>query len=403
MHAYVCYMIPRLIAGKIVELSKVFPAITLTGPRQSGKTTLAKTLFPDYAYANLENPDTREAAEEDPRGFLARFTDTGVVLDEAQRVPMLFSYLQQVLDESGQMGKFILTGSQNFLLLEKITQSLAGRVAIFHLFPFSQMELANTNNLNKNIDDALFNGGYPVIYDRTVAPTDYFPSYIQTYVERDVRTITNVENLGLFQRFLRLCAGRTGQLFNASSVGNDLGVSYKTVQSWLSIMETSFIVFRLTPHHSNFKKRIVKQPKLYFYDTGLLCSLLGITTADQLNSHYMRGNIFESYVISEYLKNQANQGKKNNGFFWRDSKGYEVDLLLEMPLGLKAIEIKSGQTISNSFFDGLNYFKKLSGEPDINFYLVYGGEEEMTRTHAKVMGWNKLATLFQALQKKTKS
>ncbi|MCP4602941.1 MAG: ATP-binding protein [Proteobacteria bacterium] len=391
-------MIPRHISSKIIELSKVYPAITLTGPRQSGKTTLAKVLFSDYAYENLENPDTRRAAEEDPRRFLSRHIHAGVVIDEAQRVPVLFSYLQDILDESGQMGKFILTGSQNFLLLEKITQSLAGRVAIFHLFPFTQLELVQTNKLSEDLDTALFNGGYPVIFDRAVPPTDYFPSYIQTYVERDVRTITNVENLGLFQRFLRLCAGRTGQLFNASSVGNDLGVSYKTVQSWLSILEASFIVFRLTPHHTNFKKRIVKQPKLYFYDIGLLCSLLGIASAHQLNSHYMRGNIFESYVISEYVKNQAHLGKTNNAFFWRDSQGHEIDLLLEFALELKAIEIKSGQTITNSFFDGLRYFKNLSKEADTNFHLVYGGENEMTRTHATVVGWNKLTTLFQALQ-----
>ncbi|MCP4678189.1 MAG: ATP-binding protein [Deltaproteobacteria bacterium] len=390
-------MIFRQISSKIVELCKVYPAITLTGPRQSGKTTLVKSLFEDYAYVNLENPDIREAAEEDPRRFLSRYKDKGVVIDEAQRVPELFSYLQQILDESGKMGKFILTGSQNFLLFEKITQSLAGRVAIFHLFPFTQSELEDTDNLAGDIDLALFKGGYPVIYDRSLAPTDYFPSYIQTYVERDVRTISNIENLGLFQRFLRLCAGRTGQLFNASSVGNDLGVSYKTVQSWLSILETSFIVFRLAPHFANFRKRIVKQPKLFFYDTGLLCSLLGISTEDQLNSHYMRGNIFESYIISEYVKNQAHLVKPNNCFFWRDSQGHEIDLLLEFAREFKAIEIKSGQTISNSFFSGLRYFKELSGGSDKSSFLVYGGEEETKRTHGKVVSWNQLTKLLREL------
>lgn len=386
-------MIPRSLGKKILSLTKAFPVISLTGPRQSGKTTLVKALFPDYSYVNLENLDDRAAAEEDPVRFLRLQLDRGKIIDEAQKVPALFSYLQGIVDESKEMGKFILTGSQNFLLLEKITQSLAGRVALCYLMPFDLSELDHAGLLPDHLDTVLFSGFYPVIYDRDVLPSDFFPSYIQTYVERDVRSISNIGDLSAFRRFLKLCAGRVGQLVNFSSIGNELGINYKTVQSWISILEASFIVFLLPPHFRNFNKRVVKQPKLYFYDTGLLCALLDIQSPDQVSSHYLRGNIFESYVVSEYLKLRHHAGLRPNAFFWRDNTGNEVDLLLEEGHHLRAVEIKSGQTLNDDFFKGLKYFKKISSEPEEHFYLIYGGDKNVSRKHGNVLGWRSLDKL----------
>jgi len=345
-------MIPRSLGEKINALVKVFPVISLTGPRQSGKTTLVRALFPEYAYTNLENIDEREAAEEDPVRFLLMHARTGLIIDEAQKVPDLFSYLQGIVDESGQMGKFILTGSQNFLLLEKITQSLAGRAAVCHLMPFGLPELDGVGLLPDNLDRCMFYGGYPVLYDRKVDPTDYFPSYVQTYIDRDVRSIKNVGDLSTFRRFVKLCAGRVGQLLNLSSLGNELGINYKTVRSWISILEASFIIFLLTPHHKNFNKRLVKQPKLYFYDTGLLCSLLDIRSEKQLASHYLRGSIFESLVVSEYIKLRYHHGFQSNAFFWRNSTGHEIDLLIEDGEHVKAVEIKSAKLSRQIFLKG---------------------------------------------------
>ena len=340
-------MINRMLGKKIRSLDKSFPVISVTGPRQSGKTTLVRSLFPDYAYVNLENPDERLAAEEDPVRFLTTHRHSGVILDEIQRVPDLFSYLQGIVDDSGEMGKYVLTGSQNFLLLEKVTQSLAGRVAICHLLPLTVEELQQSKLMPDDLDQIMLKGGYPTLYDRRLATEDFFPSYIQTYIERDVRSITNIGNLSSFQRFIKLCAGRAGQLVNLSGIANELGINYKTVQSWISILEASFIVFMLKPHHVNFNKRIVKQPKIYFYDTGLLCALLDIHTERQLTTHYLRGQIFESFIISEYQKMLYHRGLRSNAFFWRDNTGHEIDLLLEQPDSLIAVEIKSGETIND--------------------------------------------------------
>lgn len=387
-------MIPRSLGEKIRALVKVFPVISLTGPRQSGKTTIVRALFPEYAYTNLENIDEREAAEEDPVRFLRMYARTGLIIAEAQKVPALFSYLQGIVDESGQMGKFILTGSQNFLLLEKITQSLAGRTAICHLMPFGLPELDGAGLLPDNLDRCMFNGGYPVLYDRKVNPTDYFPAYIQTYIDRDVRSIKNIGDLSTFRRFVKLCAGRVGQLLNLSSLGNELGINYKTVRSWLSILEASFVIFLLAPHHKNFNKRLVKQPKIYFYDTGLLCSLLEIRSEKQLVSHYLRGSIFESLVVSEYTKLRYHHGLQSNAFFWRNSTGHEIDLLIEDGEQVKAVEIKSGETLNSDLFKGLKYYKKLSGEPDDSFILIYGGEKELTRRDGNAIGWKSIASLL---------
>ena len=380
-------MIERTLSKKLMSMTKGFPVITLTGPRQSGKTTLVRWLFPDYEYINLENLNDLHAVQEDPIRFLKTYVSTGVVIDEAQKLPELFSYLQGIVDESKEMGKFILTGSQNFLLLEKITQSLAGRVAIFHLMPFGLLELNQAGYTQASLNKILYTGSYPVLYDRNIQPQDYYPSYIQTYIERDVRSIKNIGNLSTFQRFIKLCAGRTGQLINFSSIGNELGINYKTVSSWISILEASFIIYLLKPYHKNFNKRLVKQTKLYFFDTGLLCSLLDIQTPVQLNSHYLRGNIFESFIISEYIKMCYHAGLVPNAFFWRDSTGHEIDLLLEEGENLKAIEIKSGETIHSNFFKGLEYFGNLSKTENKNRFLIYGGLKNYQRTMAKVLSW----------------
>ena len=387
-------MIDRTLGKKIISLAKRFPVISLTGPRQSGKTTLARALFSDYEYVNLENINDRSLIEEDPIRFLKLYSTKGVVIDEAQKLPELFSLIQVMADESGQMGKFVLTGSQNFLLLEKITQSLAGRAAVLHLMPFGISELKAADLLPQRLDEMLFSGSYPAIYDRRIQATDYYPSYIQTYIERDVRSIKNIGDLGSFQRFVKLCAGRSGQLLNLSSLANEVGINYKTAGSWVSILEASFIIFLLKPHRKNFKKRLVKQPKLYFFDSGLLCSLLDIQSPDQLGSHYLRGHIFETFVIAEYIKKRRHLALGENAFFWRNSAGHEVDLLREDGENLRAFQIKSGETIRGDFFKGLTYFKKLSHMPDDHFYLIYGGEKNQIRDHGQVVGWKNMADAF---------
>jgi len=386
-------IIPRDFGKKILSLARQFPVISLTGPRQSGKTTLVRDLFPEYAYVNLENLNDRLAAEEDPLRLLRPHASSGLIVDEAQKVPSLFSFLQAIVDESGEMGKYILTGSQNFLLHEKITQSLAGRTAVCRLMPFGMNELIRAGLISDDLDRAMYTGGYPVIYDRDVMPEDYFSSYIQTYIERDVRSLTRVGDLSTFQRFIKLCAGRVGQLLNLSSLGAELGINYKTVRSWISILEASYLVFLLQPHHRNFNKRVVKQPKIYFTDTGLLCALLDLRDSEQLAGHYLRGHIFESFIISEYIKARLHSGLRSNAFFWRDNTGHEIDLLIESGPHLLAVEIKSGETLNQDFFKGLSYFKGLSSEPDDHFFLVYGGDRDMSRKHGRVLGWKSLPLL----------
>ena len=386
-------MIPRALGEKIASLAGMFPIVSLTGPRQSGKTTLARATFPDYAYVNLENLDDRLAAEEDPLRFLRPHSGTGIIVDEVQKVPSLFSYLQNIVDESGEMGKYILTGSQNFLLLEKITQSLAGRVAVCNLLPLGLSELIDADLLDGDLNRVMFTGGYPVLFDRQIPAPDYFPSYIQTYIERDVRGISNIGNLSTFQRFVKLCAGRVGQLLNLSNLGTELGINYKTVRSWISILEASYLVFLLQPYHNNFNKRIVKQPKLYFFDSGLLCALLDIQSPEQLDSHYLRGNIFESFIVAEHIKSRLHAGRRPNAFFWRNSTGHEVDLILEADAQLFAVEIKSGETLNEDFFKGLRYFKRLSSAPDEHFYLVYGGNRNLSRKYGQVVGWKSISKL----------
>jgi predicted AAA+ superfamily ATPase len=378
----------------ILTLSKQLPVSAITGPRQSGKTTLTKMLFPEYDYVNLEFPDARAMAIDDPRLLLSNYKK-GIIIDEVQRVPELFSYIQGIVDETGELGKYILTGSQNFLLSEQISQSLAGRAAQFNLLPFSVSEISSGFPVTDNFTELAFTGTYPRIYDHHLKPTDWYPWYINSYIERDVRMIENVKDLNKFQIFLKICAGRVGQMFNASAIANEIGVNFKTVQSWLSILETSFIVFLLQPYYKNFNKRLTKSPKIYFYDTGLICSLLGIRSDDELKFHYLKGEIFESLIISEIKKHIINTNSHYSLYFWRDNAGHEIDCILEAGTQTSAIEIKSSATMKNDFFKGLQFWQKLTLCSSDNLNIVYGGLENKKWSKGRAIGWKNVIDLFK--------
>jgi len=369
------------------------PLISITGPRQSGKTTLAKQCFPEYDYMNLENPDVFATAKSDPRLFLSQHKK-GLIVDEVQLMPELFSYLQTISDENNKSGEFILSGSQNFLMSEKISQSLAGRVFVTHLLPFSIEELKKSDEWNDNFNQFIFKGFYPRIYDKDISPELFYPSYIQTYAERDIRQIINVSNLNSFQRFMRLVAGRTGQLLNYSSIANELGHELKTIKSWFNILETSFVIFFLQPHHKNYSKRLVKTPKLYFYDTGLACSLLGIKNENEINLHWAKGALFENMIIADIMKNYLNRAQIPSMFFWRDSTGNELDCLIEESLRVKCLEIKTSTTLHPDFFKGLNFYKNLSNSDEENLYLIYGGAKNVSRKEATVLSWKNTVDLM---------
>jgi len=382
-------MIPRTIAEKVLHLATKYPVISITGPRQSGKTTLVRQLFPDYTYVNLENPDDRQAAKEAPREFL-NVSTKGIVIDEAQYVPEIFSYIQLFADEHKQNGEFILTGSQHFLFMEKITQSLAGRVAIFNLLPFSLQELQGTDFQKETHLDYILNGFFPRLYDQNIAPRDYFPNYLQTYVERDARQLVNISDLDVFQSFLQLCAGRVGQLFNKTEVGNLAGVDQATVRRWLSILKTGFQVFTLSPHFRNFNKRIVKTPKLYFYDTGMACALLNIKSVEELQNHFARGALFENFIIVEIMKSFFNKGYRPNLYFWRDRSGHEIDLLVDEGDKIYPIEIKAATAVQPQFYKGLSFFNTLSGNSPELSYLIYGGQNSYDGKFGKLRSWKNL-------------
>ena len=382
-------MIPRIMKSKLLELAQGFPAIAVMGPRQSGKTTLVKSTFPHYAYVSLEEMDQRSFASNDPRFFLDTYKEAkGLIIDEAQHVPELLSYIQTEIDTKDRPGFFILTGSQNFLLGEKISQTLAGRIANLNLLPLA----LNEHDKEDDLDQVLFTGGYPRVQSHQISPIDWYSSYIQTYVERDVRHVINIKDLLTFQRFMKLCAGRTGQLINASEIGRDCGVSYHTVNAWLSLLAASYLIHLLPPYYENFSKRIVKSPKLYFIDTGLACSLLDIESPKQLNSHYLRGGLFESFVISEILKRRYNQGRRSNCYFWRDRTGQEIDCIVESGDRRIPIEIKSGSTIRSDFFKQSTYWSKLTDQPAEDMLIVYGGKEQQKRSLGQVIGWKQIAS-----------
>lgn len=377
-------MIPRQAEPLLRHLASTYPLVALTGPRQSGKTTLARQVFPAKPYASLEDPDTRELAQNDPRGFLQHYTE-GAILDEVQRCPSLFSYLQGVVDTDPRPGRYVLTGSQQFGLLAGITQSLAGRIALVQLLPFTYSECYASQPAHPSLDQVLFTGLYPPIHDRQLEPRLWYNNYAQTYLERDVRQLINVRDLSTFQRFVRLCAGRIGQLLNLSSLASDCGITHNTARAWLSILEASYLVFLLPPHHQNFNKRIIKSPKLYFHDTGMAAWLLSIQNAEQLNGHALRGALFESFVLSELLKSRYNQGLASDLYFWRDRSGSEVDVVIERGTYLQPIEIKSGQTLNQDYFAGLQKWLALAGAAAGQPALIYGGDQ--TLTHAGIAVW----------------
>ena len=381
-------MINRSAAARLIKLAKTFRSVAVVGPRQSGKTTLCRAVFPKMPYVSLENPDILEFVANDPRGFLSQFKN-GAILDEIQRAPQLFSYLQQVLDETKKKGLFILTGSNNFLLQENITQTLSGRIAYLQLLPLSLNELAASKKLKADYVSHILLGGYPEVNTKKISAADWYANYINTYVERDVRQLKNISNLLQFMKLLRLCAGRTGQVLNLTSLSNDCGIDQKTVAAWLSVLQSSYIIYLLKPYHTNFNKRVIKTPKLYFYDTGVACSLLGITNPKQITQHVAKGFLFENMVVSEMLKQRFNTGATDNLFYWRDKTGNEVDVLTDNAGKLTALELKAGETISTDFFKGLDYFSSLQKKP-IKKLLLYGGKQEQTRSNGiTILPWNK--------------
>ncbi len=383
--------IKRTIEQSIRQLMDKYPIIAVTGPRQSGKTTLLKMIFNDYEYISLEDPDVREFAETDPRGFLKQY-DSHVIFDEIQQVPHLFSYMQNTVDSSTQMGRFIISGSQNFHLMQNITQSLAGRVAIFRLFPFDFDELQRVEWAEKDYLSQIIKGFYPAIYHRNIPPLDYYPNYIDTYVKRDVSELIAIKNMSLFQQFLSLLATRAGQLLNFNSLANECGISQPTAKSWFSALESSYIVFLLHPYHENFSKRITKTPKLYFYDTGLLSYLLGINDSSQLINQSVKGALFENMIIADYYKKIAHYNKRQiNMWFWRDSEGNEVDLLIQKSGKTEVIEMKSTETVTNDLFKGLNYYASLVKDPNLAKKLIYAGNKSELRSEVEIIPWSEIS------------
>lgn len=389
-------MIEREITPILLRLFDQYPFVTVTGPRQSGKTTLCRTAFPDLEYVNMEAPNQREHAQNDPVGFLAQFGE-GAILDEIQRTPDLLSYLQVLADDKGRNGLFVLTGSEQFRLSEAIGQSLAGRTALLRLLPFSLAERSQTGASGET-DDILYSGFYPRIHDQGLEPRQALGDYFETYVERDVRRIGEIRNLASFQQFVRLCAGRVGQIVNLSSLGADAGVSHTTASQWMTVLEASYVVFRLPPFFTNIRKRLVKSPKLYFYDVGLASHLIGIEQSKQLATHPLRGQLFENAVVMEVLKHRYNRGHRSNLSFFRDARGLECDLLLESAESIDAIEIKSGATFASDYFDSLDQISQVLPQVSTKA-VVYGGTERQTRQKGEVVPLHALPDFLNQLDR----
>lgn len=388
--------IQRQALGVLLQRATLYPVVTVLGPRQSGKTTLCRMAFPDKPYVNLEQPDVREFAQQDPRAFLAQFPD-GAVLDEIQNVPTLLSWIQVLTDADPRKGRFVLTGSHQLQVSAQVTQSLAGRTAVMELLPLSLSELAKANGLSTgepaDVNDLMLQGGYPRIHAQGLPPEVMLSDYFATYVERDVRQLINLRHLREFGQCVRLLAGRTGQLLNQTSLGNEVGVSSNTITQWLSILEASFLVFSLAPWSVNIGKRLVKSPKIYFYDVGLACWLLGIKTVEQLQHHPLRGALFENLVVLEVLKSLRHQGLRDPMYFFRDSNGLEIDLLLEHADGLQLVEIKASQTVSAPLFKNLRTVSTLLGDRVKSQHLIYGGAERQDRTGVEVLPYGQANTL----------
>lgn len=391
-------MIYRDLTPELTGAATRAPAITLTGPRQSGKTTLCRELFRNYDYRTLEAPDERAFAVEDPRAFLKQFPD-GAVIDEIQRAPDLLSYLQGIIDDNPAPGRWILSGSQNLALLASVSQSLAGRTEVHQLLPLTWGEITRFNQHPESLEEALFCGGYPRIFHQNLNPSAWLRSYVATYLERDVRMLSNIGDLVMFQHFVELCAGRTAQLLNYSSLANDCGISQPSAKAWFSILEASFIAFRLPAFSARLRKRLVKMPKLYFYDTGLACWLLGIREPQQLRSHPLRGAIFETWVVSEILKHHTNRGETRGLSFYRDSNGVEADLIIEQPNALTMLEAKSSMTPSKRLFDSIRRVRRhFPDSPLPELAVVYGGEDFQQRTEGRLIPWRMLGTAALAHQ-----
>lgn len=382
-------MIPRHIQSQLRQQAAQYPVVTVIGPRQSGKTTLARTTFPDKPYVSLEDPDVRRFALEDPRGFLAGYS-FGAIFDEIQRVPQLPSYLQSLVDRDDTPGQFILTGSQQFELMTQVTQSLAGRTALLRLLPLTLAEVSSAERTHKNLASTLLHGFYPRVHDKGLDPSQAMGDYFSTYVERDLRQLAAVQDLRQFERFVRLCAGRTGQLLNLSNLANDAGISQPTARAWIDLLQTSFIVHLLPPWHTNAGKRLIKAPKLYFYDTALACWLLGLRTPEQVQRDPLWGALFENFVVIEALKDRLNAGESAELYFYRDSEGNEVDLFIPVGRQFHAVEIKAGATVNPDYFKGLNRFD--SHFPGVlhGGCVVYGGDHSQNRTHWPVHPWQQL-------------
>ena len=383
-------IIERSIKSKLLQLLKSFPVVTLTGCRQCGKSTLLKHLLPDYTYISLEDLDLRQIAKEDPRHFISIYSQK-VIIDEIQQVPELLSYLQTHIDSVNESGMYVLTGSHNLLLMQSISQSLAGRTALLSLAPFSVAELRSENLVPQTTNEMLFKGSFPRIYDKQIEATDFYPSYIKTYIDRDVRILRNINDYSAFTRFLKLCAGRCSQILNVTALAEDAGITRKTAEAWLSVLEASYIIYLLKPYYKNFGKRIIKNPKMYFYDTGLVSSLLGITSAEQIENFYMRGALFENFVVSELLKRRLFSGKSDELYFWRDSNGIEIDVIEEDNLEIKAYEIKASETMNTAFFSNIKKVKELTGLKAENTAVIYSGKTlPATKENGAYICWKEI-------------